>query len=96
MIFQTSSTDGYDRSLILKNYTENIIIPAFNKLESDIINLENSIVEFSYNPNDMNEFFWSPLRSRNTKVPNDFNTALNVWSTINKPITTIRDKENRN
>ena len=43
----SSSTDGYDRGLILKNYTENIIIPAFNKLESDIINLENSIVEFS-------------------------------------------------
>ena len=46
--------------------------------------LENNIVEFNYNKN--NVVCWNPLRVRDTLKPNDFITAINVWNTIHNPV----------
>ena len=49
---------------------------------------DNSIIEFSFDKNELNGFNWVPLRRRDNLVPNAFSTASNVWNTIFNPITT--------
>ena len=49
---------------------------------------DGSIVEFNYNYNNTDFSYWNPMRVRQINKPNDFITALNVWKTINNPITT--------
>lgn len=46
--------DGYDRSTILKNMTENIIIPSYDQFEDDLNKLNTSTNEFILNPNESN------------------------------------------
>jgi SAM-dependent methyltransferase len=68
-------------------------------INGDIIE-DNSIVEFAYNPDKGTSMsqHWSPLRVRHDKTEmlrkfglshtaNDHNTAMNVWSSIQNPVT---------
>lgn len=55
------------------------------KCEDGSIIQDNSIVEFSYNKSGYSN--WFPMRVRETNKPNDFMTAINVWKTINNPVT---------
>ena len=53
----------------------------------DIIR-DGNIVEFSFDLKGSNGFNWIPIRVRDSKLPNSFATACNVWNTIFNPITT--------
>jgi len=53
--------------------------------ENKTIILEDNIVEFNYNENEV--VCWNPLRVRDTLKPNDFVTATNVWDSIHNPVT---------
>ena len=53
----------------------------------DIIR-DGNIVEFSFDLKGSNGFNWIPMRVRDSKLPNSFATACNVWNTIFNPITT--------
>lgn len=53
----------------------------------DIIR-DGNIVEFSFDLKGSNGFNWIPMRVRDSKLPNAFSTACNVWNTIFNPITT--------
>ena len=48
---------------------------------------DESVVEFKYNGDEKKDK-WHPLRLRDSKFPNAFNTAINVWKSIHRPITT--------
>ena len=55
------------------------------KCQDHSIIRDRSIVEFSYNY-DNDDFHWNPLRVREIDMPNAFDTASNVWKSINNPI----------
>ena len=61
-----------------------------DKCKNGDIILNNSIIEFAYK-NDASLPYpkrWVPLRVRKDKVsPNDFSTAMNVWRSIDMPVT---------
>ena len=44
------NSDGYDRSTMLYNWSDNIIIPAYNNLYADLLELHGVIEEFAINP----------------------------------------------
>ena len=46
--------DGYDRSILLANVTDNIIIPAYQNFYSDVIDLENAVTAFAYQTDQAN------------------------------------------
>jgi SAM-dependent methyltransferase len=65
-------------------------IPVENglmKCSDGSIITDEAIVEFSYDYNKVGFSQWIPMRVRHINKPNDFITALNVWKTINNPIT---------
>lgn len=66
----------------------NIIIESGNPqcLNGDIIT-DRCIIECKYDSNKDGGFRWIPMRVRNTKTPNDFITASNVWNSIHYPVT---------
>ena len=55
------------------------------KCNDNSIIRDKSIVEFSYN-HLKPDFCWNPLRVREIDMPNAFDTACNVWKSINNPI----------
>lgn len=76
---------------------KNVALPLC--VNGDVIE-DNSIVEFSYNPNNGNSLsqHWVPLRVRHDKTEmlhkfglsgtaNDYSTAMNIWRTIQYPVT---------
>jgi len=72
-------------------YKKNIHI-AYLPVENDSIKCidssiirDKSIVEFSYNQATL-DFCWKPLRVREIDMPNAFDTACNVWKSINNPV----------
>lgn len=61
-----------------------------DKCKNGDIILNNSIVEFAYLKDEALPFpqRWHPLRIRKDKtMPNDFSTAMNVWRSIDLPVT---------
>ena len=44
----------FDRSSILKNYADNIIIPRYNDFKSELDNLKIAVDNFTQNPNTSN------------------------------------------
>lgn len=58
------------------------------KCDDGSIITDECIVECSYNNNDTGIGKWTAMRVRQINKPNDFTTAINVWKTINHPITT--------
>ena len=42
--------DGFDRSDLLINWCDNIILPSYNAFESSLLNLEDAINTFNSNP----------------------------------------------
>jgi len=57
-------------------------------LEGHVVN-DGDVVEFSYDvKTDNPEYRWKALRHRPNKKANGFHTALNVWRSIHKPLTT--------
>lgn len=84
---------------LAENNTTNFNKIAPKCLSGDVIE-DNSIVEFAYNPSIGNTYsqHWVPLRVRHDKTDmlrrfglsgtaNDYKTAMNVWSSIQNPVT---------
>ena len=46
--------DGYDRSVLLANVTDNIIIPAYQNFYEDVTDLENAVTAFAYQTDQTN------------------------------------------
>ena len=66
---------------------------AYLRLNNDVaytdhkqIISEDNIVEFRYNKDKEEGFWWEPMRVRNVNNPNDFVTAINNWRTLHNPI----------
>lgn len=57
------------------------------KCEDGSIIHDGSIIECRYDSYDVGFTQWIPMRVREVNKPNDFVTAINVWKTINNPIT---------
>ena len=61
-----------------------------DKCKNGDVIINNSIIEFAYtnNPDIPYPQRWVPLRIRKDKVsPNDYSTAMNVWRSIDMPVT---------
>jgi hypothetical protein len=100
-ILKILNRDFEDKVYGLKEFAQCNIIYKDNKLltsENEQI-FDNTIIEFSYNPNEPDYLRWKPNRIRTDKTElyknsgsisgtaNDYTTAQNVWSSINKPVT---------
>ncbi len=57
-------------------------------INGDIIQ-EGSVVEFIYDENEEEDRFkWKPYKLRENKKSNGYHTAINIWQSINFPVTT--------
>ena len=68
---QNQVTD-FDRSSILKNYADNIIIPRYNNFKADLDDLKTVVDEFASNPNSANF----------DKVHNQWFKAYKTWQHV--------------
>ena len=62
----------FDRSSILKNYADNIIIPRYNNFKADLDDLKTVVDEFASNPNSANF----------DKVHNQWFKAYKTWQHV--------------
>lgn len=64
--------DNFDRSVMLTNWADNLIIPAFEDMSSKLVTLENSVSEFTT----------SPDQTTLTNLRNDWLNAYVAWQYV--------------
>ena len=90
--------DGYDRSLLLANVTDNIIIPAYQNFYDDVVALDNAVMAFATQTDQANfdiveQKWFNAYKSWQHVEMFDINTAelINFRKKINSyPCNTIR------
>ena len=90
--------DGYDRSLLLANVTDNIIIPAYQNFYDDVVALDNAVIAFATQTDQANfdiveQKWFNAYKSWQHVEMFDINTAelINFRKKINSyPCNTIR------